>query len=576
MLTPEKVEEFRAELRVMARIVHPRVVALLGAYFPSDVKKGQLKIVMELFGDDIEKLLLDKNKRSSSSNATSSAVSAESLSLFERMRWMRQVAQGMAWIHGAGIVHRDLKPSNVLYDARTRSVKVCDFGLSILLPPGNMTRIDPKGTPLYVAPELVSGGATTHACDVFSFAVLGYVFIARQRPYDNRPELPEDLAEFLGCIVDGVRPWEEGSAKFDFPPEEECPASLKQLLQVCWDGDLRYRPSFVDILEHFDFILVDCAVPYSQLGRKFWKKYYVEARDTLAEEVSWNEFKTNFWNEFATPADRDDEEVSVRCLRELFCGNSNSEVVTLENYGRVLGFLPPLRKTGWITDVVDLCRQPWFWGATDAKAAFKSLVPAKGRSFMVRFSGVPPNYTISFKEHGQNGNVLHRRVIRKFGVETVKFENGDMCEKANESFKSLPHLVEEMQKVMKWKALTGGPFWWIFHDPSKTSDPSKGGYGGYGGYVRAYDDKDLEEDDASEDSNQSKNGSKGGSAIQRPMLRKIEEADVRVLTKLRFLGRAGLITEVKGNKVQVLFHDNSRKEWVKKDALLERGFVDLN
>jgi serine/threonine protein kinase len=84
--------------RVMARIVHPRVVALLGAFIPKDLRKGQqLKIVMELFGkDDIEKVLLDPKTK-------------DQVSLFERVKWMKQVAEGMAWIHGAGIVHRDLK-----------------------------------------------------------------------------------------------------------------------------------------------------------------------------------------------------------------------------------------------------------------------------------------------------------------------------------------------------------------------------------------------------------------------------------------------------------------------------------
>jgi serine/threonine protein kinase len=56
-LTEDKVEAFREELKVMARIVHPRVVALLGAFIPRDFKRNELKIVMELFGrDDIEKV----------------------------------------------------------------------------------------------------------------------------------------------------------------------------------------------------------------------------------------------------------------------------------------------------------------------------------------------------------------------------------------------------------------------------------------------------------------------------------------------------------------------------------------
>jgi serine/threonine protein kinase len=88
---------------------------------------------MELFGkDDIEKVLLDPKTK-------------DQIPLFERVRWLKQVAEGMAWIHGAGIVHRDLKPSNILFDQKSRSVKVCDFGLSVLLPKGNKTQLDPKG-----------------------------------------------------------------------------------------------------------------------------------------------------------------------------------------------------------------------------------------------------------------------------------------------------------------------------------------------------------------------------------------------------------------------------------------------
>lgn len=44
--------------------------------------------------------------------------------------------------------------------------------------------------------------------------------------------------------------------------------------------------------------------------------------------------------------------------------------------------------------------------------------------------------------------------------------------------------------------------------------------------------------------------------------------------QLKFLGRSGVVSEIKGNKVQVIFADNERKEWVKREALLERGFLN--
>lgn len=548
--------------QVMARIVHPRVVALLGAFIPRDFRKGQqLKIVMELFGkDDIEKVLLDSKTK-------------DQIPLYERVKWMKQVAEGMAWIHGAGIVHRDLKPSNILFDAKTRSVKVCDFGLSVLLPKGHKTNLDPKGTPLYVAPELVTEGPTTHACDVFSFGILGYAFVSRQRPYDNRPDLPEDISEFLGCVVEGTRPWMEGTA-YDFPAsEEECPVSLKRLLKACWDGDFHLRPTFEQVIDQLDYVLVDTACPLSMTGRTFWKRSFVDAKEVLVEDAPWNEFQKSMWKTFASQEDSVEphqQEIAIKCLRELFAVTKNKEeVVPLDHYGRVLGFLPSLKK-GFFAALVDLCRQPWFWGATDPKQAYKQLVPAKSRSYMVRFSSTPPNFTISFKE--KTGNVLHRRVMRKYGESAVQFENGDMCDRAVEPFKSLPHMVEEMQIIMKWKALQGGPFWWIFNEKNAGGGGMGGGYaGGYGGFVQAeYEDEDDDET-VKADGKQAKDAPP---PEKQQVQKKVTEADIAVMKRIRFLGRSGMITEVKGSKVQVLFRDNERKEWVKRAGLLERAYIE--
>ena len=90
-LSVEKIEEFRLELRVMSQICHPLVVTLLGAYLPKDLVKEKVKIVMERAGVDLESYLVNPKNE---------------CSLFERLRWYLMVAEGMAWIHGAGVVHR--------------------------------------------------------------------------------------------------------------------------------------------------------------------------------------------------------------------------------------------------------------------------------------------------------------------------------------------------------------------------------------------------------------------------------------------------------------------------------------
>ena len=57
------------------------------------------------------------------------------------------------------ILIRDLKPENCLYcvDAKDSPIKVADFGLSLILAPGEARGIDKffVGTPGYVAPEVV-------------------------------------------------------------------------------------------------------------------------------------------------------------------------------------------------------------------------------------------------------------------------------------------------------------------------------------------------------------------------------------------------------------------------------------
>jgi serine/threonine protein kinase len=91
-----------------------------------------------------------------------------------------RLAQGIAAIHGAGVLHRDLKPANVM--VLMGSPKIIDFGIAHesgtaqVTQPGVLT-----GTPGYVAPELIDGGRSSEASDVFSWAVT-VAFAATGRP----------------------------------------------------------------------------------------------------------------------------------------------------------------------------------------------------------------------------------------------------------------------------------------------------------------------------------------------------------------------------------------------------------
>ena len=86
--------------------------------------------------------------------------------IFSPLFIIRQLLEGLSFIHSLGIVHRDLKPANI-FIMNNGSVKIGDFGLSKdLSKESGLSRLYGAGTRFYMAPEFASEQFETDQADV--------------------------------------------------------------------------------------------------------------------------------------------------------------------------------------------------------------------------------------------------------------------------------------------------------------------------------------------------------------------------------------------------------------------------
>lgn len=178
-------ERFKREGRILGRLTHPHIAELIDA---GVTPTGEPYLVLEYVeGDHIDRYCDDRK-----------------LDLDARIRLFLDVLSAVAQAHANLIVHRDIKPSNVLV-SKDGQVKLLDFGVAKLLeddtssaPPTILT-LEGAGalTPLFAAPEQVSGTAITTATDVYTLGVLLYILMTGQHPAGPGPHSAADLVKLI-------------------------------------------------------------------------------------------------------------------------------------------------------------------------------------------------------------------------------------------------------------------------------------------------------------------------------------------------------------------------------------------
>ncbi len=94
-----------------------------------------------------------------------------------------RTAEALDYAHNQGVIHRDIKPANILYNVRSDSLKISDFGVARLTDNNRTKTGIVLGTPMYMSPEQLNAEDLSGHSDLFSLGVTLYELLVGEVPF---------------------------------------------------------------------------------------------------------------------------------------------------------------------------------------------------------------------------------------------------------------------------------------------------------------------------------------------------------------------------------------------------------
>ena len=184
--------------------------------------------------------------------------------------FVRQILEGLAYLHNQGIIHRDIKGANLLL-TKNGVVKLADFGYSILNDKNKVNSI--VGTACFMAPEVIEQkGNISPKCDIWSLGCTIIQLLTTRPPYYEF----EPMAAMFRIVTDDCPPIPSGISNY-----------LKDFLLKCFTKEPSKRPNAKDLLIH----------PWiTTPNKKLVKKFINENKNGIIPINLINEWKKNYRN----------------------------------------------------------------------------------------------------------------------------------------------------------------------------------------------------------------------------------------------------------------------------------------
>ena len=216
----EQLKPIHMEIDLLKKLSHPNIVKYIGKVYLDCINSNKhLNIVLEYV-------------ESGSLSAIAKRFKGFSESLISI--YIKQVLQGLVYLHEQGIVHRDIKGANIL-TTKEGIVKLTDFGVATKLTESTK-RMSIVGTPYWMAPEIAyPSGSVTPACDVWSLGCTVLELFTGSPPYYEL----EPMQALFRIVQD------------DCPPiPDSVSGSLNSFLLKCFQKEPLIRVTAKELLEH--------------------------------------------------------------------------------------------------------------------------------------------------------------------------------------------------------------------------------------------------------------------------------------------------------------------------------------
>ncbi|XP_050590846.1 serine/threonine-protein kinase fused isoform X2 [Bombus affinis] len=160
----KELKSLRQECEIQRHLHHPNIIQMLDSF----ETENEIVVVTEYADKELYEIL---GKAGRLSEQRAQVIACDLVS-------------ALYYLHSNRVLHRDLKPQNVLLESNGVA-KLCDFGFARSMSTGTHVLTSIKGTPLYMAPELIEERPYDHNADLWSLGCIVYELVVGSPPFQT-------------------------------------------------------------------------------------------------------------------------------------------------------------------------------------------------------------------------------------------------------------------------------------------------------------------------------------------------------------------------------------------------------